>query len=80
MGSKCALRVELTEGMSAREILYKFKWRTLILFKALLLEKRVSHFLSQLILDPLLRLEDRGTMYHAVLSVIFSPAATTVLG
>jgi Transport protein Avl9 len=29
-------------GMSAREILYKFKWRTLILFKALLLEKRVS--------------------------------------
>ena len=46
MGSKCALRVELTEGMSAREILYKFKWRTLILFKALLLEKRVSRFLS----------------------------------
>ena len=29
--------------MLAREILYKFKWRTLILFKALLLEKRVIH-------------------------------------
>ena len=29
-------------GMSTREILYKFKWRTLILFKALLLEKRVK--------------------------------------
>jgi len=32
---------ELYMGMSTREILYKFKWRTLILFKALLLEKRV---------------------------------------
>ena len=32
---------ELYMGMSVRQILYKFKWRTLILFKALFLEKRV---------------------------------------
>src|SRR5271170_3017833 len=48
--------------MSTREILYKFKWRTLVLFKALLLEKRILFYGT--------KTELLCTMQYSLLSLI----------
>src|SRR6266516_2353077 len=61
-------------GMSTREILYKFKWRTLILFKALFLEKRVPPYVPYVLLTKILfygsKTELLCTMQYSLLSLI----------
>jgi hypothetical protein len=67
---------ELYMGMSTREILYKFKWRTLMLFKALFLEKRVFSKCTRLTVDIILWNQDGVTVHDAVFLIITNTTIT----
>lgn len=72
-------------GTSIRELIYKWRFKTLMLLKLLLLQKKVSDYLSQINmmltvspLDYVLWIPSRATMHLSIQSDIACTRSTTV--